>query len=410
MSTSFPGSFGAHAAEVVPRIDQLSVTENQQPLLERYIAETEDDPSVNLDMLSQAEKRRLAFHIVSSTDFDGYAGNIAATMREVDYCIVEHALPEASSALRRVHDIALNLGLRGVSLQVEQPAPGEQSGDPSGEYAARTLAPDLRREDSFMARYAAHSHGQDRPSLPVVRTMGLSDYDIIPDFGMTVSDADAWRQKLLGGMEAGLLTLPNESLMSIYGTSFTFSAPKAIALERQRQAAVSSIAANAVLRHPDKETVTVGVLTSSYDSHLPLSVLRSGNPSSLTHSHVPDFRGGGLVLQDPHARAMQEATEAADKRPSQDSMKRALLSDYLRDVFSDSHENDRESVERVARSIDSLLSADNVNSLLQRIDEAKAEKLPRFNWSKTPDDVRRRQRISKAILAHPAIDLLGITE
>jgi len=339
-------------------------------LQQHYIDEVNDRPDIRLDTLAAAERGKLFFRFVSAVHIDSYRTRIAEAAGRADYYISEGVINSPSN-FRPVLDVVSNLTQHGKGTSYRLPL-SIRTDDDQGEFMLYgQLAPET--EASTLLNACRDAIARTSPESPVLRTMDMSTKDIIPGTSMNLEQAHLMEGRARAA--GNFLEDTNDSLLRVMDARVrTIGATLAARNERQ-YSDISTIAANAVLRHPEKDKIVVAVLHGMGHDAVAQRVLSQPDIEG-EHIYVPASEGAGMAhLLTLQNRAYDELL--TEGMISREMRQRLLLNVYAGEaarVFNDMYSRSSvlQAVEYAALNLDSS----QVNSLLDLIDDLKFQVPP----------------------------------
>lgn len=301
-----------HTSERQPSGEARLLVDQVTPDLEKFTREVNDDPTCTLETLAPQEQAKIKLRVVAAHHTPEHTAEIATAIGSVDYYITEGLMKEDFP--RSLFDAAMNLravGLR-VAVRMGTKEPVELD----------------RLEDGFYEAIKADARSRHNPP-PVFRSMDMQYSDPSPLDGFQTF-GEAWeycKNILMPRLQQGLYNDDNNALLAIKQELADKLPLLAVHRNTVQANDLSVIIANAVRRHPELSTITVGVMVGAgHDSVRDTLVERTGIQSTL--EHVPprnpaEYRPYNLG-ELTRARATKE-----DAEPTLDQLRQDLLCDYL---------------------------------------------------------------------------------
>jgi len=383
-------------SEIGPPFENLRASQGNAEALQRILAETDDNPDVDLSHLKDTDRNNIMVSFILRAETETGLAELPDSLRHADYCFFDSQY-EGSIRGRRGHDIVQNMAFDGRPVLDYR-----KSTDPDGASSlVRAIA--YPRTDLGLDAFVGSQQYQGKKPKPVVRTLGYGQYDHLPTQGPTSAAVQDITRPMRQVYQEGLFTKPNEQQLHWLHSIFSLTVPELQDKNAQLQKDVSMMIAGAVRRHPETQLHFAIALSPRHDA-IVFPLARLGKFVSLNHTHqrLTKQSKHGASLHSAYDKAEQEAADAGDRKPKPESLARIVLSDYLYEMYFD-RTGHSDLAQDYTRTTDSCLRDEEVSTLLSRIDDAKAARLPRLNLRSLSPEERRRKLVTDLIWDFPAI-------
>lgn len=390
-ASQYPGVY----PETIRSMDHLNALPRHQEDLRHYLAATDDAPEVTLSSLTPAECGRLALTIAACeyppTGADVH--DVNEVIGPVDYCII-YQDPMSTSMVRRISDIVTNFSLRRKTLFADFPATGYS---PAYRRSInQSTSPDTLRgknSNQMPALFARSPYFDPNTRNPVIRSMGITQEDAPADYLVTRREFGQQIDNLKSKLDEQLYTAPNATLLENVGTQVILESLWIGTAERQQHRDISTIAANAVKRHPHQE-VRVGVLMDVRHDEVAKTILKNPDLGSGQLTYVPAHRDGMYL----HSRYWQTSHERSKSAVSTYVKRQhCLFEQYLTHALEGMYGN-QTIARRTAPLLQERIPVKDMWDLLATIDLIKGENEGTVAHPDTTD--RNRGLIHEVILSY----------
>lgn len=338
-------------------------------LLGRYVHGVSDQPGLGLEDLTPAERGKLFFRFVSAVHADPYAQQISEAAGIADYYIKESVI-NVPSVDRPILDVADNMLLYGRQIPYSIPLSADTDDGPVDVILNGQL--DTTVHEGVFSTVCRDLIDPQMPEPSIIRSMDMSYEDILPGTFMTLREA--YRMERESFESAGLLTDTNENIIATLDNHISLWGVTMYARNYKQYRDISTITANAVRRHPEKDRIVVAVLQGMAHDAVAKKVLALPDIEG-EHLYVPGNDGQAEI---PHESLRHRAHDEliTTGTLSQDMRQRLLLFNYLSlAVISAGGDVQRSTkIFHDAEVAVSVLCEEHVTSLLESAENVKRRK------------------------------------